>query len=78
MKGERPFSDYTSITGMLTMKRLHDFFADALSSFSEDNDVDKALNTLGLASLNDRLPNFNVTLMPHQVRLFSVDLVSGS
>ena len=38
-----------------------------MASFSDDQDVDKALQTLGLANMDAKLPDLLVTLMPHQI-----------
>ncbi|KAI9636028.1 SNF2 family N-terminal domain-containing protein, partial [Dioszegia hungarica] len=46
---------------------LQEFFQDSLASFSDDQDVDKALQTLGLANMDAKLPDLLVTLMPHQI-----------
>ena len=44
-----------------------DLFKTALDDFFEDTSVDDALKELGLAKIDDRIPNLSVTLMPHQI-----------
>ncbi|ORY31955.1 SNF2 family N-terminal domain-domain-containing protein [Naematelia encephala] len=46
---------------------LRDFFEGAMKDFGEDENVDEALQKLGLQSLNDKIPGLEITLMPHQV-----------
>jgi SNF2 family DNA or RNA helicase len=38
-----------------------------MQDFSEDQDVDKALQILGLDSINQKYANMTVSLMPHQI-----------
>ena len=47
--------------------RLQDLFKTALDDFHEDNDVEAALEGLGLTRLEDKIDGMNVQLMPHQV-----------
>jgi hypothetical protein len=51
----------------LTLYSLQDFFSNALDGFSEDADIDGALQKLGMNSLNDKFAELNVCLMPHQI-----------
>lgn len=51
----------------LTICSLQTFFQGAMQDFCEDQDVDKALKTLGLDNMDQKLGDMTVALMPHQI-----------
>ncbi|WOO76591.1 putative ATP-dependent helicase [Vanrija pseudolonga] len=46
---------------------LNTFLQDSFSDFNEDTTIEEGMKTLGLATLQDKLPGALFSLMPHQV-----------